>query len=254
MAFKLLDRVSAIGASRSIKIARGTTNHTVDVELEHRAATKISAATVVLQGSTTDDDGKTGVITTSGLAIGSTAERVATSLMYYRINNTNYTKAAEAAGSQFSAAHVVTAEKYGVVLCFLDSAGTFTSKVVSATQAYDTAEEAHAAADAVLAAASNNFPTLCYIGRILILAEAGNDWNANTDDMTDGSDLTTATFIPATSSFYDLTTHALDAGEITAGRAMFHTDAKTAKYIRVFLSALTGTGYVTVRYTPTEIR
>lgn len=248
MAFKLLNKATAIGASNSIKVAKGVLNHTVDVELDSRAAVKISAATVVLQGSTTDADGITGVITSPGIVIGSTAERVANVLFYFRINGTSYTKAAVAAGSVFTAAHVVTALKYGVVMLYINAAGTVISSVPSATQAYDTAEAAHDAGDAMVTPYS-----YCYIGRILINAGA-LDWDANTDDMTDASDLTTATFISSTSSFYDLQTYALTASDITAGRAMFHVDRKAVNYVRVFLSALTGTGEITVRYTPTEER
>lgn len=246
MAFKLLDKATAIGASPSIRVAKGVLNHTVDVELDSRAATKITAATVVLQGSTTDADGKTGVITSPALAIGSTAEKVANGLFYYRINGTNYTLAANAVGSTFTAAHVVSLTKYGVIMLYVNAAGTIISLVPSATQAYDTAEAAHDAGDAMVTPYS-----YCYIGRILINAGAAA-WTANTDDLTDGSDLTTATFISQTSSFYDLQTYALTASDITAGRAMFHVDRKAVNYIRVYLSALTGTGEVTARYTPTE--
>lgn len=246
MAFRLLDKATAIGASKSVKVASGVINHTVDVELDSRAAVKISAATVVLQGSAIGTDSETGVITTPSLAIGSTAERVANGLFYFRINGTNYTKAAVAAGSVFTAAHVVSASKYGVIMIYINASGTIISLVPLATQAYDTAEAAHDAGDAMIT--PNSY---CYLGRILVASDAGA-WTANTDDLTNASDLTTATFISATSSFFDLQTYPLNASDITAGRAMFHVSNKSAKYVRVFLSALTGTGEVTVRYMPVE--
>lgn len=248
MSFKLLDKATAIGASNSVKLARGITDHTVDIFLESLAAAKITAATVILQGSSTNVDADTGVITTPALAIGSTAERFANGLFYYRINKTNYTKAAVAAGSVFTAAHVISASKWGAVNIYINAAGTMVTKVPLATQAYDTAAEAHDAADLIELTSD-----LCYVGRILINNNTGA-WTANTDDLTDASDITTATFLSQTSSFYDLSTYALAAGDITAQRAMFHVTDKHVDYARVFLSALTGTGEVTVRYTPNEIR
>ena len=248
MAFKLLDGATAIGASPSIKVGRGVIDHTCDVKFTSLAAAAISALTVVLQGASTNEHDLTGPITNPTLAIGSTAEQWKTGTFYYRIAGTNYTKATVAAGVAFSDAHAVTAEKYGVVLCYINAAGAVSTKVVSATQAYDSAALAHAAADAYQAAQVTS--DLCYIGRILINAEAGNDWNANTDDMTDASDLTTATFLSEPITFMDLGTNAFAAGEITAQRAMWHVTDKSVKYVRMFVSALTGTGGIDGWYTP----
>lgn len=248
MAFKLLDGVSAIGASPTIKVGKNVIDHTCDVEFSSLAASAISALTVVLQGASTNRHSLTGPITNPTLAVGSTAEQWKTGTFYYMINGTSYTKATVAAGVAFSAAHAVTAEKYGVVLCFINSAGAVSTKVVSATQAYDTAAAAHAAADTYQAAQTTS--DLCYIGRILINAESGNDWNANTDDLTNGSDLTTATYLSETITFSDLATNAFSAGEITAHRAMWHVTAKNVKYVRMFVSALTGTGEINGWYTP----
>lgn len=248
MAFKLLDGATAIGASPAIKVGKNVIDHTCDVKFTSLAATAISALTVVLQGASTNEHAVTGPITNPTLAIGSTAEQWKTGTFYYRINNTNYSKATVAAGAAFSAAHAVTAEKYGVVLCFINAAGTVSTKVVSATQAYTTAALAHTAADAYLPTVLTS--DLCYIGRILINAESGNDWNANTDDLTNGSDLTTATFLSEPITFMDLGTNAFSAGEITAMRAMWHTPAKNVRYVRLFVSALTGTGEIDGWYTP----
>jgi hypothetical protein len=250
MAFKLLDGATAIGASPAIKVGKNVIDHTCDVKFTSLAATAISAVTVVLQGASTNEHAVTGPITNPTLAIGSTAEQWKTGTFYYRINNVNYTKTTVAAGVAFSAAHAVTAEKYGVILCFINAAGAVSTQVVSATQAYNTAALAHAAADTYLAGIASPNKSLCYIGRILINAEAGNDWNANTDDMTNGSDLTTATFLSEPITFMDLGTNAFSAAEITAQRAMWHTTAKNVRFVRMFVSALTGTGEIDGWYTP----
>jgi hypothetical protein len=91
-------------------------------------------------------------------------------------------------------------------------------------------------------------PDVCYIGRILINSD-GTTWTANTDDLTDASDLTTATFISETSSFIDLATHTFTSAEITAQKALFHVVDKNVKYVRTYLSTLTGTGEVSNWYT-----
>ena len=247
MSFKLLDGATAIGASPAIKVGKDVTDHTCDVQFTSLAATKISALTVVLQGATSNRHAVTGPITSPSLAIGSTAEQWKTGTFYYRINSVNYTKATVAAGAAFTAAHTVTATKYGVILCYINSSGTVSTKVVSATQEYDTAAAAHTAADA--AQLAYDTIGLCYIGRILINAGAGN-WVANTDDLTNASDLITATFLSEAVNFQDLTTQAFDATMITNQRAMFHTTAKNVKYVRLFVSALTGTGEIDGWYTP----
>lgn len=249
MSFKLLSGATAIGASPSIKVGK-VINHTCDVKFTSLAATPISALTVTLQGASTNEHDLTGPITNPTLAIGSTAEQWKTGTFYYRINGTNYTKATVAAGVAFTAAHAVTAEKFGVILCYINSAGAVSTKAVAATQAYNTAALAHAAADAYHLATYTS--DLCYIGRILINAEVGNDWNGNTDDLTDASDLTTATFLSETPSFVDIGTNAFSAAEITAQRAMWHITDKSVKYVRMYVSALTGTGTIDGWYTPDQ--
>ena len=250
MAFKLLDAATAIGAGRSIKPALGVQIHNVDIVITSLAATKISALTVNLQGSETNEDAATGVITTPTLAIGSTAERFSNVLFYYRIDNTNYNKAAVAAGSTFTAAHVIgdgASALWGCIDIYINAAGTMVTKVPLTPQIYTTAALAHAAADA--AKLTQYTSDLCYVGRILINSDT-TTWTANTDDMTAASDLTTATFLSAIPSFYDLAIHALSAADITAQRSAFHVVSKSSHYIRAFISALTGTGQITVKYTP----
>lgn len=250
MSFKMLDAITAIGASNAIKVAKGITNWTIDTSYKSLAATKISAATIIFQGSSTGDDAITGVITNPTLTIGSTAERVANILFYYRINNVNYVKTAVAAGSVFTSAHVIgdgASALWGAINVYINAAGTIVTKVPLTPQIYASAALAHAAADAIPLTSE-----LCYLGRILIQSDA-TTWTANTDDMTNGSDLTTATFLPETSSFIDLTTVAFSAADIVAKKSTFHVSGKHMRYVRIFLSALTGTGEITCRLTPVDI-
>lgn len=86
----------------------------------------------------------------------------------------------------FSAGHIITANKCGAILIQMDSSGVVTTKVSAPTQAYSTV----AAAVAALPAPDAN---KLAISNIQIANNAG-DWTANTDDMTNGSDVTTATF------------------------------------------------------------
>ena len=247
MAFKLLDGVTAIGASPAIKVGKNVIDHTCDVKFTNISASPITAITVVLQGASTKEHDLTGPITNPTLAIGAVAEQWKTGTFYYRINGTNYSKTTVGNGVAFSAAHVVSLTKFGVILCFINAAGAVSTKVPLATQAYTTAALANTAGDAYLPTVLTS--DLCYIGRILIEADAGA-WTANTDDLTDASDLTTATFLSEPISFSDLATNAFSAGEITAQRAMWHVTAKNVKYVRMFVSALTGTGEIDGWYTP----
>jgi len=136
----------------------------------------------------------TGLVAKGTLAIHSTPEQFkTTATAIYRVNGAQYTKSA-ATGLTFTAAHVVTANKYGVVLVQVNAAGTVSTKVPGATQAYNTAALALAALPAPDA---NNVP----LGYIAIANNAG-DWTANTDDLTNGSDVTTATFVDAAENGY----------------------------------------------------
>lgn len=121
------------------------------------------------------------------LAIDATPEdfKLETTTAVYLINGAVKTKA-PATGISFSAAHVITALKFGVILVQVDGAGTVSTKVPLATQAYASAA---AALEALPDADANNVA----LGYIAIEAGAA-DWTANTDDLTDASDVTTATF------------------------------------------------------------
>lgn len=126
----------------------------------------------------------------AGLAIDAVPEKFkTTSIASYRIGRDDYTKAATTA-LVFSAAHVITASKFGVILIQIDADGTITTKVPLATQAYNDAPTALAA----LPSADSGNVALGYIA----IANNTGDWIANTDDMTDASDVTTASFVNAT--------------------------------------------------------
>lgn len=130
-----------------------------------------------------------GVSVVGGLAIYSTPTQFKTTTQAtYTIGGQTLTKAATNALT-FTAAHVVSANKFGVVLVQIDAAGAISTKVPSATQAYTSA---------VLALAALPLPDVnkAALGYIAIAANTGA-WTANTSDMTNGSGLTTATFVDA---------------------------------------------------------
>ena len=125
-----------------------------------------------------------------GLAKHSTPEQLAVTAFSYLVAG-DYRQKAAATGLTFTAAHVITASTYGIILVQINAAGTISTKVPSATQAYASAALALAAKPAV---DSGNVE----IGYIQIANNAG-DWTANTDDLTDASDVTTATFTSSAS-------------------------------------------------------
>lgn len=241
MAHRLLDGVSSVGASRSLRV-HNILDHTVYCTFKSLAAVKVSAVTLNLQGSEKNTDNQTGVISDPVLAIGSTAERVANGAFDFLIKETSYSKAAVAAGSVFTAAHVISASSWGVILIYINAAGLIITTVPLATQAYASAALAQTAADTQQVIDLGD-SSKCYIGRILINSD-GTTWTANTDDMTDASDLVTATFISETSTFTDIVSHTFTADEITAQKAIFHVANMGARFVRLYLSTLTGTGEV----------
>lgn len=101
----------------------------------------------------------------------------------YKIAGVTYSKVATT-GIAFTAAHVVTASKFGIVLVQINAAGTISTKVPVTPQAYNDA----AAALAALPAADAANVALGYIA----LNNNAIDWTANTHALTDGVDLTTA--------------------------------------------------------------
>lgn len=120
-----------------------------------------------------------------------TAKFKTAQVMVYTINGINYTKAATD-DLVFTAAHVITASKFGIFQIQINAAGTISTKVPGATQAYNDAATALAALPAVDAGNVS-------IGYLAIENNAG-DWTANTDDLvaSGGADQTTAAFTDAT--------------------------------------------------------
>jgi hypothetical protein len=133
-----------------------------------------------------DQDGLYDIAT---LLLSVTAEKFkTTTTALYKLGGAQYSKGATD-NLTFSAGHIVSANKFGVILIQINAAGTISTKVPGATQSYNDAPSALAALPAVDA---GNVA----LGYIAIANNAG-DWTANTDDMTNGSDLTTATFVDA---------------------------------------------------------
>jgi hypothetical protein len=136
-----------------------------------------------------------GLLAHGGLEIdGSTASDFATSaIAVYRIGGVAYQKAATT-GISFTAAHVVTLETFGIILIQIDAAGAISTVVPAATPT--TAMEFASAALAIAALPAADEGNVA-LGYIVIEADTG-DWTANTDDLTDAGDLTSATFVDAT--------------------------------------------------------
>lgn len=239
--FKVLNNVSAVGASRCIKVRENQDAIDVYAEFDSLAAVKISAVTIEIQGSINNLEDLTGVLDSPALAIDSTPTKFANGAFKHRINGTNYSVAADSAGNAFTAAHVIgngSDNLWGGIWIGINSAGTFVTRVPLTPQIYTSAALAHAAIDAIV-----DRSDLCYVGRIIINANA-KTFTANTSNLTDGDGVTTATFISATSKFITLDTHQFSGDEITAQKAMWHIRNKGTNYARAYLSTLTGTGRV----------
>lgn len=226
---------STIGAGDS---QRSGGYHVVNWIIEPIGLTPVSAAKITFQGSPDNEGADDGAIIGSGVAIGSPdTAKFANDLFYYRLAATNYSKAANVAGTVFSSAHVISASKNGAIGIFVNAAGTISTDVPLATQAYDTALEAITAANAVAIPANN-----IQIGMIVIQNDA-SPWTANTDDLVDASDVTKAAFYNITSSFTEMDTHELNAGDIAAQKGTFYvSEDYVSPYARIFLSEMTGEG------------
>jgi hypothetical protein len=244
MAHKLLNGVTAVGASNSIKIPRTTTHHTVVAQFKDYGVTAVSALILKVQASLTGENNTT-VVTAPALAIGSTAERVANGAFLYRINGVNYSKGAVAAGTALPADYDLTTAKYGVILLFINAAGTITYQFPATVQAYDTAALAMAAGDTLQAKITSD---LCYIGRVLLYNNTGSTWDSQTDDLTNASDITNAVFMDASLNWYDVATYTFSATDLANQGALFHVADSKLKYIRLYLSTLTGNGLVDAWY------
>lgn len=174
------------------------------------------------------------------LAIHSIPEQFATTVTtaVFLVNAAVKTKAPTGALT-FTAAHVISANKFGVILVQIDAAGAVSTKVPLATQAYNTA----AAALAVLPSADADKVALGYIA----IANNALDWTANTDDLTNASDVTTATF-----NSYDgrkpltgaITPLALTEVPGVLSTTQANIEAEDGEYIAV-LATTDGTGALT---------
>jgi hypothetical protein len=252
MSMKLLDGVTTVGAGGEQKVPLGVRDHTFWVEFKKRGVTDVTALELVIQGSYGYADADNGVITNGGaaLAAGSTTHQIANGAFDYRINGISYHKAAVAAGVAFSEAHLITDTKYGVIVMYIDAAGTLSSRVPgeqAAAQAYNTEALAVAAGDDVI---QPHPDTNLKIGTLIMYENEGAQWDGNTDDLVAGSDLTSIVFENERSSFCDLhATKKLTDSELNSGKALFTLENfPDIRYIRAYLSTLTGTAEVTVRW------
>jgi hypothetical protein len=135
-----------------------------------------------------------GVLQHGTLAVHSTPEQIATTTAFiWRRNGIQFSKAITGAIA-FTAAHPVTASKFGAILVQITDAGVISTKISGATQTTTQAHNTSAAAIAALPAVTAGNVAMGYI---VIAADSGG-WVAITDDLTDASDLTTATFVNAT--------------------------------------------------------
>lgn len=249
MAFLMLNNATAIGASRPIKSHHKVQDHVIEVILNSTGTTKITAATVSLQGGNVRSE--TCITTPAGLADGSTAQNIKTgsTTTYYQIKGTNYSKATVAAGGVITdvGGTAITAEitgsRYGGVVVCIDASGNVRMITpdygLTTTQAYASAALCNVALDAIIVPSG-----FCYLGKCVITA-AGGGFTFGTTALTGVS-----TYYDAYSPYYDLDSHVMTEAELTAQRALYTVTGKSADYIRVFLSALTGAGYITVKYTP----
>lgn len=149
----------------------------------------------VLRGVKHDE----GLVAKGTLAIDAAPEKFkTTTTAVYRVGGAQYSKAA-ATAIVFTAAHVVAAAKFGVVLVQVNAAGTVTTKVPGATQTTPMAYNTAALALAALPAPDAGNVVLGWI----TLDNSGSDgssagaWVAITDDLTDASDITAAAFVDA---------------------------------------------------------
>lgn len=226
---------SAIGAGTS---QRASGLHTVRFEIEPIGVTPVSAAKIMFQGSPNDVGADNGAITVASTDIGTPdTAKFGYGLFYYRVNAVNYSKGASAAGSTFTAAHAISASKYGAINIYINASGTLRTAVPLTPQAYTTALLAITATEALT-------PPRGFIKvGMIVIQNDGSTWTANTDDLIDASDVTLAAFYDITSSFTEIDEYELVAGDITAQKGTFYLSRDLpAAYIRIFLSAITGEG------------
>lgn len=249
MAFKLLNGVTSQGASPAIILGPGVgpKDHSIQGEIIPTGMTPVLAVTLKLQVSNTGFDKETGVVCNPGLRVAASDDtklafaaaaqdglQALTTQFDYLINEVPCSVQFDPAGQAFSAAHVVSANKYGAINVYVNAAGAITTDVPLATQAYNTASAAVSAAIKVLSEGP-----WCPVGRVIIQA-GGTAWTANTSDMVAGSDLAGIQVVSFGSSFRDVLIHQATNAEIADGQFFEGIKGTFAGYGRLYLSSLTG--------------
>jgi hypothetical protein len=168
------------------------------------------------------------------------------------IDGTNYSVATVAAGavitdpSGTAITAAITDAKYGGVNVYMSTGGLIKCKVPTghtliSLQAYDDAASCLAALKTV-----ETPQGYCLIGRAVILCSTA--FTFGTTALTG-----VTTFYNEACPYYDMESYTLDATDITNQRAFFKVAGKHADYVRTYIDTLTGTGYVTVKYSPVEV-
>lgn len=224
--------------------------HKIDFSIAPLDVGKVTAAKIMIQGSKDNAGVSSGLATPVGgdgaiispqLAVGSTTTNIAHGLFYFLINGENKTKAADAVGVAFTANHAVAASKFGAIAVYINAAGTISTKINSAGQT-DTLSFDNAA-DALTNINAITPPTDTILIGIILIENDASLWTANTDDLTDASDVVTATFFSETSSFTEIDEQTLNADELLNQKGVFYLDDNLPdNFIRLFLSEVTGSG------------
>lgn len=183
--------------------------HTLDLYC-HTLAGAVTCAVAIVPNSL-------GMIGATAISVHSTPEQLAITACKAFIADTVVEKSA-ATAITFSAGHVVSAGKYGVVAIQMDKSGTVSSKVPAATQTYVTAGQA-------LAALPTPDSGKIILGYLVIQAKSGTAWTANTDDMTAASDLQTITIVNTAA----VTRSATGATFVTKARAPITLGAESTR-------------------------
>lgn len=190
-----------------------------------------------------------GAIIPAGLTEGSTPAdgKVAFGVFSFRIGGVNKNRDANAVGEVFTAEHKVAASKFGAIAINIKADGTINTQINSTLQT-DTLSFDDAEAALLNVQHPDFLPPTDYIriGYILI-ANNASLWTANTDDLTDGGDVTTATFIDITSSYKEIAEYDFDVDDIAKGQGFFFlTEKLKTKYFRLFPSVITGNVELTI--------
>lgn len=199
----------------------------------------------VISGLTTPVAGD-GAVIPPQLTIGTTPEELGFSAFPFRIGGVNKNKAAVASVA-FVAAHKIAASKFGAIAINIKADGTIDTQINSAAQT-DTLSFDDAEAALLNVQHPDFLPTTDYIriGYILIANDAGL-WTANTDDLTDGVDVVTATFIDITSSYREIDEYIFNSSDTLVGKGTFFLDAfRKNNDIRLFASDITGNVELTI--------